>query len=92
MITFTANSVGYSTFRFDHFLFRRCPSHNGLSTAKEPTAISAANSFHGRYKNWLEKQAKERCYCAELKQMITAAREVGILVKCLRIAPKSPNL
>ena len=63
---------------------RRCPLHGGLSTGpRKPAgraAISAANTKHGRYKNWREKQAKERYYRAEIKRVMREAREAGLLV------------
>ena len=40
--------------------------HGGLSTGPKTPAgkatISAANTEHGRYKNWREKRVKERYY------------------------------
>ena len=63
---------------------QRCRLHGGLSTGpKTPAgraAISAANTKHGRYKNWHEKQAKARYYRAEIKRVMQEAREAGLLV------------
>ena len=56
-----------------------CRLHGGLSTGPRTTAgraaISAANTKHGRYKNWREKQAKERYYRGEIKRVIHEAKE-----------------
>ena len=61
---------------------RRCRLHGGLSTgpktAEGRAAISAANTKHGRYKNWREKQAKERYYRGEIKRVMREAREAGL--------------
>ena len=63
---------------------RRCRLHGGLSTGpKTPegrAAISAANTKHGRYKNWREKRAKEKYYLGEIKRVMREAREAGLLV------------
>ena len=60
---------------------RRCRLHGGLSTGpKTPAgraAISAANTKHGRYKNWREKQAKERYYRREIKRVMREAELAG---------------
>ena len=60
---------------------RRCWLHGGLSTGpKTPAgkaAISAANTKHGRYKNWRERQAKERYYRGEIKRVMLEAEQVG---------------
>ena len=62
---------------------RRCRLHGGLSTGPKTAAgraaISAANTKHGRYKNWREKQAKERYYRGEIKRVMEEAREAGHL-------------
>jgi hypothetical protein len=62
----------------------RCRLHGGLSTGPRTpagrAAISAANTKHGRYKNWREKQAKERYYRGEIKRVMQEAREAGLLV------------
>ena len=39
---------------------------------------SAANIKHGRYKNWREKQAKERYYRREIKRVMREARVAGL--------------
>ena len=63
---------------------RRCRLHSGLSTGpKTPAgraAISAANTKHGRYKNWREKQVKEKYYRAEIKRVRREASEAGLPV------------
>ena len=63
---------------------RRCRLHGGLSTGPKTlagrAAISAANTKHGRYKNWREKQAKEKYYRGEIKRVMREAREAGLLV------------
>ena len=63
---------------------RRCRLHGGLSTGpKTPAgraAISAANTKHGRYKNWREKQATERYYRGEIKRVMREAELAGLLV------------
>jgi len=63
---------------------RRCRLHGGLSTGPKTAAgraaISSANTKHGRYKNWREKQAKERYYRAEIKRVMREAREARLLV------------
>jgi hypothetical protein len=41
---------------------------------------SAANTKHGRYKNWREKQAKERYYRREIKRVMRVAELAGLLV------------
>lgn len=62
---------------------RRCRLHGGLSTGPKTVAgkaaISAANTKHGRYKNWREKQAKERYYRGEIKRVMRGAREAGFV-------------
>mgnify|MGYP001157577776 CR=1 FL=1 len=61
---------------------RRSRLHGGLSTGPRTpagrAAISAANTKHGRYKNWREKQAKERYYRGEIKRVMREAREAGL--------------
>ena len=63
---------------------RRCRLYGGLSTGPKTlagrAAISAANTKHGRYKNWREKQAKEQYYRAEIKRVMREAREAAILI------------
>ena len=63
---------------------RRCRLHGGLSTgpktAEGRAAISAANTKHGRYKNWRERQAKERYYRSEIKRVMQEAELAGLLV------------
>ena len=63
---------------------RRCRLHGGLSTGpKTPegrAAILAANTKHGRYKNWREKRAKEKYYRGEIKRVIQEARKARLLV------------
>jgi len=62
---------------------RRCRLHGGLSTGPRTSAgraaISAANTKHGRYKNWREKRAKEKYYLGEIKRVMREAREAGLL-------------
>ena len=66
---------------------RRCRFHGGLSTgpktAEGRAAISAANTKHGRYKNWREKQAKEKYYLGEIKRVMREARAAGLLKEFL---------
>ena len=61
---------------------RRCRLHGGLSTGPKTVAgraaISAANTKHGRYKNWREKRAKEKYYLGEIKRVMQEAREAGL--------------
>ena len=63
---------------------RRCRLHGGLSTgpktAEGRAAISAANTKHGHYKNWREKQAKEKYYRGEIKRVMREAELAGLLV------------
>jgi hypothetical protein len=63
---------------------RRCRLHGGLSTgpktAEGRAAISAANTKHGRYKNWREKRAKERYHRREIKRLMREAELAGLLV------------
>jgi hypothetical protein len=63
---------------------RRCRLHGGLSTGpKTPegrAAILAANTKHGRYKNWREKRAKEKYYRVEIKRVMREAREAAIFI------------
>jgi hypothetical protein len=63
---------------------RRCRLHGGLSTGpKTPegrAAILAANTKHGRYKNWREKRAKEKYYRVEIKRAMREAREAAIFI------------
>ena len=63
---------------------QRCGLHGGLSTGpKTPAgraAISAANTKHGRYKNWREKQVKEKYYRAEIRRVMRETRKAGLLV------------
>ena len=60
---------------------RRCRLHGGLSTGpKTPAgraAIPAANTKHGRYKNWREKRAKEEHYRGEINRVMKEGREGG---------------
>ena len=62
---------------------RRCRLHGGLSTGPKTVegraAISAANTKHGRYKNWREKRAIEKYYQGEIKRVMKEAREAGLL-------------
>ncbi len=62
---------------------RRCRLYGGLSagprTPAGRAAISTANTKHGRYKNWRERQAKERYYMSEIKRVIREAIGVGLL-------------
>ena len=41
-------------------------------------AVAAANTKHGRYKNWREKRAKEKYYLGEVKRVMQRAREAGL--------------
>jgi len=63
---------------------RRCRLHGGLSTGPKTAAgraaISAANTNHGRYKNWREKQAKEQFYRREIKGVMREAELAGLRV------------
>ena len=63
---------------------RRCRLHGGLSTGPKTNegraAISAANTKHGRYKNWREKRAKETYFPGEIKRVMREAREAAILI------------
>ena len=63
---------------------RRCRLHGGLSTGPRTSAgraaISAANTKHGRYKNWREKRAKEKYYLGEIKRVMREAELAGLLV------------
>ena len=63
---------------------RRCRLHGGLSTGPNTNegraAISAANTKHGRYKNWREKRAKEKYYLGEIKRVMREAELAGLLV------------
>ena len=69
---------------------RRCRFHGGASTGpKTPAgraAISAANTKHGRYKNWRERRAKERSYSGEIKRVMREAKKAGLL--SLEINPR----
>ena len=62
---------------------KQCRLHGGLSTGPRTpagrAAISAANTKHGRYKNWREKQAKERYYQGEIKRVMQEAELAGLL-------------
>ena len=62
---------------------RRCRLHGGLSTgpktAASRAAISAANTKHGRYKNWREKRAKEKYYLGLIKRVMREARVARLL-------------
>jgi hypothetical protein len=62
---------------------RRCRLHGGLSTGPKTAvgraAISAANTKHGRYKNWRKKRAKEKYYLGEIKRVMQEAREAGLI-------------
>ena len=62
---------------------RRCRLHAGLSTGPKTAAgraaISAANTKHGRYKNWREKRAKEKYYLGEIKRVMREAELAGLL-------------
>ena len=62
---------------------RRCRLHGSLSTGPKTAAgreaISAANTKHGRYKNWREKQAKEQYYRGEIKRVMLQAMEAGLV-------------
>ena len=63
---------------------RRCRLHGGLSTGPKTAvgraAISAANTKHGRYKNWRERRAKEKYYLGEIKRVMREAQLAGLLV------------
>ena len=63
---------------------RRCRLHGGLSTGTKTAAgraaVSAANTKHGRYKNWREKQAKERYYSGEINRVMREAKKAGLLM------------
>ena len=63
---------------------RGCRLHGGLSTGPRTpagrAAISAANTKHGRYKNWREKRAKEKNYLGEIKRVMREAREAGLIL------------
>lgn len=62
----------------------RCRLHGGLSTGPRTSAgraaISAANTKHGRYKNWRDKRAKEKYYLGEIKLVMREAELAGLLV------------
>ena len=53
------------------------------STPAGRAAILATNTRHGRYKNWREKQAKERYYRGGIKRVMRGAREAGLLLQFL---------
>jgi hypothetical protein len=61
---------------------RRCRLHGGLSkgpkTVAGRDAVSVANTKHGNYKNWREKQAKEQYYRREIRRVMQEAREAGL--------------
>ena len=63
---------------------RRCRLHGGLSTGPKTSAgraaSSAANTKHGRYKNWREKRAREKYYLGEIKRVMQEAELAGLLV------------
>ena len=72
---------------------RRCRLHGGLSTGPKTVAgraaISAANTKHGRYKNWREKRTKEKYYLGEIKRVMQEAKEAGLLLcKGTRLGPQ----
>ena len=52
----------------------------GPKTPAGRAAISAASTKHARYKNWREKQAKERYYRGEIKRVTQEAELAGLLV------------
>ena len=62
---------------------KRCRLHGGRSTGPRSAAgrarIAAANTKHGRYKNWREKRAKEKFYRGEVKRIMREAELAGLL-------------
>ena len=62
---------------------RRCRLHGGASsgpkTAEGRARIAAANTKHGRFKNWREKRAKEKFYRGEVKRIMREAELAGLL-------------
>ena len=62
---------------------RRCRLHGGASsgpkTAEGRARIAAANTKHGRYKNWREKRAKEKFYPGEVKPIMREAELARLL-------------
>jgi len=56
---------------------RRCRNHGSLSTGprtKEGRArIAAANTRHGKYRDWREHRAKEKIYFSEIRRILKVA-------------------
>ena len=62
---------------------RRCRQHGGAATGPKTAAgrarIAAANTKHGRYKDWRAHREKEKYYFGELRRIIREAREAGLV-------------
>ena len=62
---------------------RRCRLHGGLSsgpkTAEGRARISAANTRHGKYRNWRAHREKEKYYFGEIRRIMREAKAAGLL-------------
>ena len=62
---------------------RRCRLHGGLSsgpkTAEGRARIAAANTKHGRFKNWRAHREREKHYFAEIRRLMAEAKAAGLL-------------
>ena len=62
---------------------RRCRNHGGASTgpktAEGRARIAAANTKHGRFKNWRAHREREKHYFAEIRRLMAEAKAAGLL-------------
>ena len=61
---------------------RRCRNHGGASTGPKTDAgrarIAAANTKHGRFKNWRAHREREKHYFAEIRRLMAEANAAGL--------------
>ena len=62
---------------------RRCRLHGGAATgpktAEGRARIAAANTKHGRFKNWRAHREREKRYFAEIRRLMAEAKAAGLL-------------
>ena len=62
---------------------RRCRLHGGLSSGPKTAAgrvrIAAANTKHGRFRNWRAHREREKHYFAEIRRLMAEANAAGLL-------------
>ena len=62
---------------------RRCRNHGGASTGPRTpegrAMIAAANTRHGKYRDWRAHREREKHYFAEIRRLMAQAKAAGLL-------------